>query len=258
MVRKLGELDQLKKDFVSHVSHELKAPLASMQETTKLLLEGIPGDLNDSQRQLLRLNLGSTERLFSMIKNLLDLSSMEAGAVRYHFEEKDITVAVQRAVDEYHGLYLEKQVRVELAFPERPVMVKIDEERVVQAIGNLIANAIRFSPKGESVLIQVKKLDGLPRDLSDLYCDQFPESSAGYCIISVHDRGPGVPDEDKERIFQRFYVMEKVRKETGENTGLGLAISRNIVSAHAGVIWIDDNPGGGSVFSLLFPALEAD
>jgi signal transduction histidine kinase len=173
--------------------------------------------------------------------------------MHYRFRTRDIRPAVQRAVDEYHGLYFEKKLQVEVSVPERPIVARIDEERCVQVVGNLIANAIGFSHEGDSVRIEAKQLSALPKGMPKGHRARIRKSSAGFCVISVHDQGPGVPDEDKEKIFQRFFVTEKRRKEPGQGTGLGLAISRRIAAAHSGAIWVEDNPGGGSVFSLLLP-----
>ena len=112
MTRRLNDLDELKKDFVSHVSHELKAPLASMRETLQLLLEQIPGPLTDKQKRMLELNLQSEHRLTAMISNLLDLSRIEAGVMEYEIKSQDVIPLVQNAIAEIEGQAGEKQIQM--------------------------------------------------------------------------------------------------------------------------------------------------
>jgi two-component system sensor histidine kinase GlrK len=253
MVSKLRELDQLKGDFVSHVSHELKAPLASMQETTRLLMDEIPGGLNEKQRRLLKLNLACGERLSEMIKNLLDLSKIEADAMQYQFEISDLAATVEMAVDEFRGLAGEKNLSLEIKLPDEPALIPCDEERCLQVLGNLISNAIKFSDRGKSITVEIQCLDTPPQSIPEVKRHQLLTSSKRFCVISVRDRGRGVSDKDKERIFERFFVLTKGRKNLGQSTGLGLAISRRIAEAHRGLLWVEDNPGGGSVFHFLLP-----
>lgn len=253
MVSRLGELDQLKGDFVSHVSHELKAPLASMQETTRLLMDEIPGTLNEKQLRLLLLNQACSERLSGMIKNLLDLSMIEAGAIHYQFAITDLGDTVQRAIDEFQGLAGEKDLSLEVELPKEPPLIPCDEERCLQVLGNLISNAIKFSKPGGRITVGVECLDVPPSALTEAKRHQLMSRSNRFCVLFVRDRGQGVPDRDKERIFERFFVLTEDRKKPGQGTGLGLAISRKIAEAHSGVLWVEDNPDGGSVFSFLLP-----
>jgi len=156
MAQKLGELDRLKKDFVSHVSHDLKGPLASTREIVHLLLEGIPGPLNDKQRRLLGLCLKSSERLSGMIGNLLDVSKMEAGMLEYQFESCDLVALVGGAISEFEGLAHEKRLElvVEPDAPEIPV--ECDQVRLTQVLFNLLENAIKFSPESGRITVRIQ------------------------------------------------------------------------------------------------------
>src|SRR6185295_6760105 len=147
MARKLGEIDQMKKDFVSHVSHDLKGPLASTRETVHLLLEGIPGPLNDKQRRLLDLCLKSSERLSAMIGNLLDVSRMEAGMMDYKMEACDLIPLARSAASELEGLAHEKKMDLVVESAVSICWVECDHGRITQVISNLIENAIKFSPE---------------------------------------------------------------------------------------------------------------
>ncbi len=244
MVRRLAELDQVKKDFLSHVSHELKTPLVSMQETNELLLEEIPGPLNDRQRRFLMLNLESSLRLSSMISRLLDLSQLEAGVMEYELLRHDLAEIVATAVVSFEARSREAKVGIELNLPGHSVPVNCDHDRIIQVVGNLVDNALKFSSPGGSIEIAVHPF-------------QEEYSEKGPAFVEVRDRGPGVPDGDKERIFERFYQAARGPGQGGSRgVGLGLAICREIIEAHGGVINVRDGEERGSIFSFTLPAAE--
>src|SRR2546425_11478089 len=163
MAARLVELDHMKKNFISHVSHELKAPLASMQETTHLMLERIPGPLTDKQKRLLDLNQQSGKRLAQMIGNILDLSRLEAGIVEYDMQIADIADLMHNVVMELSSQAREKSLRLLTDIQREPLMVECDPNRMVQLFTNLLENAIRFSNKGGFIGIHVRSLRQLPR-----------------------------------------------------------------------------------------------
>lgn len=256
MVRRLNELDQLKSDFVSHVSHELKAPLASMQETTALLLEEIPGQVNSKQTRLLELNLKCGKRLSRMINNLLDLSRLESGAMEYEFLPHDLSALVGEAAAEMEGLASERQRSLSVDGLGQSVVATCDAGKILQVLRNLIDNALNFSPPETAVQVSLKRCDAPPAATPDPWRQRILESPEGYGLVSVSDQGPGVEDDHKERIFDKFHQVRRGRKVTGQGVGLGLAISRTIVEAHEGALWVEDNQPAGSVFRLLLPLGE--
>ena len=143
MTRRLSELDNLKKDFVSHVSHELKTPLASVQETICLLLDEIPGPLNEQQRRFLELNLQSSKRLSSLIGNLLDVSKMDAGVMRYQMQQHELAALVRTVLDEFEAPLRERSFQLQAEIPDRPVPVNCDADRMIQVLSNLLGNALK-------------------------------------------------------------------------------------------------------------------
>jgi signal transduction histidine kinase len=255
MARRLNELDAMKKDFVSHVSHELKAPLASMHETIQLLLEQIPGPLTEKQKRLLELNLQSGERLTSMIRNLLDLSRIEAGVMEYEMKNRDLIPLVRTAIAELQGQAQEKQIQIQTILPSAPLHVECDGDRIVQVIVNLVGNAVKFSPKLGAIQIQVEAIEDFFKQIPRHVGQQFSnsEQQGNFGLVTVADSGPGVADSDKEKIFEKFHQAKQEKKIAGQGVGLGLAICRTIVQAHHGAVWVEDNPGGGSRFLLLLP-----
>jgi two-component system sensor histidine kinase GlrK len=235
MSKKLGELDAMKKDFVSHVSHELKAPLASIRQVIHLLLQEIPGPLMEPQKRLLRLSYNSAERLAAMVGNLLDISRMEAGTMEYQIETHDLAGLVRGVAEEFEVQADEKSVKLRVESNPQTVFVECDRDRMIQVVGNLFENALKFSPSDTEIVARV-------------------ELSGERVLFSVADSGPGVPEGHKDRVFTKFHQVKQGRKISGQGVGLGLAICKTIVDAHQGSIWVDDNPGGGSIFRVSLQA----
>jgi signal transduction histidine kinase len=249
MTERLEELDRMKRDFVSKVSHDLKTPLASMQETIDVLLDGLPGPLLPRQRRLLELNRQSGNRLYAMVGKLLDLSSLESGAVEPHFEEVDLRALARAVADEQSR----GEAAVRVSAPE-PVIAVCDADRMTQLLQNLVENALKFAATPGGVSISVQRVTGAPAQLLASHDDSAPHGAAANVHIVVSDDGPGVPDEEKQRIFDRFFQGAAGREATARGVGLGLTICREIVLVHRGTLWVQDGPEGGSEFHVLLPA----
>jgi two-component system sensor histidine kinase GlrK len=256
LAARVVEVDQMKRDFISHASHELKAPLASMQETTHLLLEGIPGSLTEKQERLLELNLQSGKRLARMIGNMLDLSRLQAGTVEYDMQEQDIAELVRGVVVELSVQASEKALRVLTDIPPEPIVVQCDPNRMVQLFTNLLENALRFSVRGGTVSVHVSSARQLTKRISRTPRRARP-APCGFALIAIADSGPGIDDEYKEAVFHAFHQPPHGKKSPGQSLGLGLAIARAVVEAHRGTIWVEDNPSGGSVFCVALPRSAA-
>ena len=258
MTHRLNELDEMKKDFVSHVSHELKSPLVSMQEIIHLLLGGLPGSLTDKQKRLLELNLQSGQRLTAMISNLLDLSKIEAGVIEYEMKGQNLIPLVAQAIAEIEVQANEKGVEIKALLPDESLLVECDSGRIVQVIVNLVGNAVKFSPKKGVVQVDVETIDLIPKEIPELQRGVIVRAGNGkkFGLVTITDSGAGILDADKEKIFEKFHQVRRENKMPGQGVGLGLAISRTIVKAHRGAIWVEDNPGGGSRFRLLLQSGE--
>lgn len=233
MADRLGTLDRMKQDFVSTVSHDLKSPLASMRESTALLLDGVAGPLTDAQRRVLQLQRESGDRLSRMIAKLLDLSRLEAGLP---FERQPVDVArLLRSVADHAGTAArERQVSVLSSVGSALPVIRGDEDRLRVLLENLCENAVKFSPVGAQVEV-------------------CAESVAGGVALSVSDRGPGVDAADRERIFERFQQTTTGRGVAARGVGLGLTICREIARAHGGSICVEAREGGGSRFVVTLP-----
>lgn len=234
------EVERIKKDFISRVSHELKTPLASMLETAQLMIERLPGSLTPKQERLLQLNLHCGRRLAGMIGNLLDLCRLEAGVVEYTMDLHDIGDICQRVVDDVAPQASEKSIRIVLNIARDPLIVHCDGNRMAQIITNLVDNAMHFSPTGSVIRVNASL------------------SGVEHVLIAISDAGAGIDDAYKKAIFESFYPALQEKKSSGQSLGLGLPICRLLVEAHKGTIWVEDNPSGGSVFFVRIPMVKAN
>jgi signal transduction histidine kinase len=237
MVSRLGEVDQLKRNFLSGISHDLKSPLASIKDALQLLLDEVPGPVNEKQARIMKLGLASGDRLSAMISDLLMLAQLESQVIEYSFAPTDLADITRQAVGRLESRLAAAGVEAEIDTPES-LVVDCDEARVSQVIENLLDNALKFSPSGGTVRVQVASspVNGTPREAR----------------LMVSDEGPGVPDEDKAAIFERFAQRGEPAGSAG-GVGLGLTICREIVAAHDGRIQVEDRPGGGSTFLVALP-----
>ena len=258
MVRRLGEAERAKKDFLSHVSHELKTPLASMYETNELLLEEIAGPLNEKQKRFLTLNLDSSRRLSAMISKLLDLSRMEAGAMEYDFRQHNLVELVRTVVAGFEARARDREVRLLLQVPAAGVRVNCDYDRMIQVFQNLLDNALKFSPQESAIEVRVfpAGVSQASPDWADHTDSELHQMKADMVLLEVADSGPGIPIDQKPLIFRRFH---QVNQSGGEHAtggvGLGLAICGEITQAHQGWMGLRDNEGSGSVFMVALPGV---
>ena len=234
MSRRLKELDRLKADFFASMSHELRTPLTSIKEGTGLLLDGVGGATTEKQQKLLGIITEESNRLISLVNTFLDLSKMEAGMMRYDFETTYIEPLIKRAVAEITPLVEAKQIQFESALDEPMPALRLDPERILQVLRNLMGNAVKFTPKGGQVSVAAKTHDGILE-------------------VSVKDSGPGIPADSLGSIFEKFSQGSHAGTNQRQGTGLGLAIAKNIITSHGGNIWAESQLGGGSKFVFVLP-----
>ena len=231
---RIHRLENLRRDFVANVSHELKTPVTSIQGFVEALLDSRPDDPEQASRYL-RIIAKHAERLNAIIDDLLSLSRLEEGAEKRAilFEDVKLRPALEAAI-ELAGVRAEqKRIKVELSCDDS-IRAKINAPLLEQAIVNLVDNAVKYSDEGTTVQIEV-----LPQDKGT--------------IIRVKDSGCGIPREHLARIFERFYVVDKSRSRKLGGTGLGLAIVKHIILVHGGHIGVESIPGKGTTFALHLP-----
>jgi signal transduction histidine kinase len=246
MVKSLEQLEQIKADFIASVSHELRTPLVAMLETNLALLDEVPGPLTTKQRTMLTLNTQAAQRLSTMISELLDLHRLRAG-IRYAFEEHDLVALAEAAVHEFEAWAAERGVELRVQPVERAVLLTCDRDRTLQVLQNLLENGLKYTPAGGAIEVWVRRCpsDSLPAEIE-------PRSDAReHALLSVVDSGPGIPVEDRRRVFEKFFRRQGRSSDGG--IGLGLALCREIVEAQAGVIAVGDSPLGGAAVHVALP-----
>ncbi len=231
---RLKDLDQMKADFFSTMSHELRTPLTSIKEGIGLLLEGVGGSVTEKQKRLLTILAEEGERLIRLVNSLLDLSKMEAGMMTYNIEPGSLAPLIQRAVTEIGPLAEAKRIKIEARISEQLPLVKIDADRILQALRNLIGNAVKFTPDGGRVTLSAQQKNGAVQ-------------------VSVTDTGPGIPAEDLPMIFDKYRQGTSKSSYMLRETGLGLAIVKYIITSHGGQVWVESEAGQGSSFIFVLP-----
>jgi two-component system phosphate regulon sensor histidine kinase PhoR len=230
-VTDLRRLEAVRRDFVSNVSHELKTPLTAMRGYLEAMIEDeeMPEGLRHSFVQKAHRN---TERLAAIVGDLLSLSRLESEEHELAFEPLEVGELLEVVAEDLRDLADSRRQAVVCTTPDGPLEVDADAQALGMALNNLVSNALQYSPEGEEVHVTAS-VEG----------DQVR--------IDVVDRGPGIPHEEQERIFERFYRVDKARSRKLGGTGLGLSIVRHVMAAHGGRVELESEPGVGSRFSLL-------
>jgi two-component system sensor histidine kinase GlrK len=236
MSERLEQLDSMKLDFISHVSHELRTPLTSIKAASDMLLEGAFDDSLERKRELLAIIRDECDRLIGAVNRILDISRMEAGMMDYTFLEGELPPLVQKAVLKLAPLAQRKNIDLELTpFPDLP-LVRMDRDRVMLVLENLLGNALKFTSPGGRVMVSLSS----------------KKEGGDFVQVSVSDTGSGIPKEHLAQIFERFKRIEMGR-ETTIGTGLGLSIVKHVIADHGGRLWVRSAPGKGSTFSFALP-----
>jgi signal transduction histidine kinase len=213
MSRQLSEVDRLRRDLVANASHELRTPLGALRAQLENIIDGVePGDsaaIEDALRQV--------ERLTDLVDQLLDLSKLESGAVPLELSEIRADALLDQVVAEWSEPASSRGVRIELEPGSPELVLRVDVDRMRQVLANLVANAIRHSPEVGRVLLSARAEGSTTR-------------------LEAADEGPGIPADDLERVFERFYRSDPARSADVGGAGLGLAIARWIVELHGGTI----------------------
>jgi signal transduction histidine kinase/CheY-like chemotaxis protein len=258
----LKELDRLKSDFLSNVSHELRTPLTSIRSFTEIMLDQ-PAELSDTERKdFLGIIASQAERLTRLISDLLDLSRIEAGAMRFELQPVEAYRIVDVCMESLRSLAADRHIylRAEIA-PDLPP-VQADVDRISQVLTNLVDNAIKFTPAEGMITVAARLCPHrLPREIdpaSSRFAGMMSTAAEapGYVMLEVRDTGVGIPRAYHQLIFEKFGQVGNVLTEKPQGTGLGLAISGNIVVQHGGAIWVESTPGDGSTFRFTLPAAE--
>ncbi len=234
---RLRQLEGVRQEFVANVSHELRTPLSLIKSASETLLDGASSDPTALVRFLGIIDKHAN-RLALLIDDLLLLSTLDSGGLRLDRQPLPFRLTVQDAVDDLRPRARARDVKLENLVPAG-LVVMADNDRMRQVMSNLIDNAIKYGRAGGTTTVDGRLLEN------------------GLIEISVIDDGPGIPAESQERIFERFYRVDKARSREQGGTGLGLAIVKHVVQAHGGEVRLESAPGKGSRFIFSLPAAAA-
>jgi two-component system, OmpR family, sensor histidine kinase VicK len=226
------KIDMERREFVANVSHELRTPLTTMRSYLEALADGAWRD-EEIAPNFLETTRGETERMIRLVNDLLQLSKLDSVDYRLSKEWVDFPVFFNRIIDRFE-MTKEQNVSFVREIPNEAIFVEIDEDKITQVLDNIISNAMKYSPEGGTITFKVKELD-----------DQI--------VASISDEGVGIPKDNLDKIFDRFYRVDKARTRKLGGTGLGLAIAKEMVNAHGGKIWADSVEGKGTTVQFTLP-----
>jgi two-component system phosphate regulon sensor histidine kinase PhoR len=232
-VTALKRLERVRSDFIANVSHELRTPLTSIIGYVEALLDGAQEDA-PKREEFLRIIKTHADRLSALVHDLLQLSQIESGEDRWRRDLVDVTGLARRSVALVHPLAQRRRITVRCEGEAERLCVVGDEEKLTQVLVNLLDNAVKYTEPGGRVDVAV-------------------QASGGRVRVSVRDTGIGIPPGDRDRIFERFYRVDRARSRESGGTGLGLSIVKHIVEAHGGAVAVESRLGHGSVFAVTLP-----
>ncbi len=230
----LKKLDELKTAFLNVTSHELRTPMTSIKGYVQMLLNQILGGLSDEQRQGLDVILRNTNRLDGLIQDILDVSRLESGTMKFIPKKTDIDTLVGQTVETMQASAGRKEITINADIEADVPGLIVDELRIKQVMTNLLNNAIKFSPDGTIINVKARK------EKNDI-------------LFEIQDFGRGIPKDKQDKVFETFYQVDSGEDRKFGGAGLGLAVSKGIVVSHGGRIWVESREGKGSTFSFTLP-----
>ncbi len=237
------QIDRMKDEFISIVSHELRNPLTSIHASLGMLASGLLKADSEQGMRLLQIAVDSSDRLVRLINDILDIERIESGRVKMNKEHCNVADLITQTVNEMQSLADRSQVTLSVSTPSFKIVA--DPDRIIQTLTNLLGNAIKFSLPGSTVWLSAELVS------------EGQEGPASchppYLLFKVKDQGRGIPADKLESIFERFQQVDSSDSRNHEGTGLGLSICRSIVQQHDGQIWVESSLGQGSTFSFSLP-----
>lgn len=235
----LKKATQAKSEFLASMSHELRTPLNVIIGFSELMVDKVPGKINEEQRQCLSDILDSSHRLLNLVNEVLDLSKVESGKMEFKLENVALTEVIESLTRTMLSVLAPRKQSLDIEIEEGLPAVHVDEGRLEQVLLNLATNSSKFTPDGGKLKIEAIKADN-------------------WCQVSVIDNGIGIKEEDQERIFEPFCWLDNPLTKEKSGTGLGLALVETIVEKYGGRIWVESEYGKGSRFTFTLPLATTD
>jgi signal transduction histidine kinase len=234
--KRLTELDQLKSEFLSIASHQMRSPLTAIKGYASLILEGTYGTVSESVQQVVDKMFQSTESMIGVVEGFLNVSRIEQGRMQYTFQKEDLKKLVEQVVGELKPLVDEKGLTLSFSAEKEEYSAKIDNDKLKQVFVNIIDNAVKYTPKG-SIYVTMSRQGEIIR-------------------AQIKDTGVGITSSDIKKLFHRFSRAEGASKVNTKGTGLGLYVAKEMVAAHKGEVWVEsEGKGKGSTFFIEIPAV---
>ena len=229
----LKELDRMKSAFVSQASHDLRTPLTAIKGSLDNLALGVAGELTEKQFKILGRATRSVDRLANLVDDILDLNRIESGRTVLEKTFVSFRTLVQNCMQENHAAAEQKRIALTVGDIEEPFLLYLDQGKMERVVGELIGNAIKYTPEGGSIHVQV-------------------QASGDCTLLTVRDSGIGLMPDECAKIWDRFYRTISSQK-MAKGTGLGLSIAKELVELHGGTLTVESEPGKGTVFTLALP-----
>ncbi len=242
--QELRVLDRKKSDFINMLAHEFRTPLTVLQGYAERLKSGKASDLEQVKAHA-TIMYEESKRLSRMVDDLRDISRIKSGIEKVKRTDTDLTMIVERAAETLKPRAESKEIKLVASFTQRPVLLGLDPDKILQLMINLLDNAVKYTPEKGTVRVVVDEIATM-----ELQGDVF---IAGFAQVSVSDTGIGISTTDREKIFDEFYRTGGAIDTKEQGTGLGLSICRGIVQAHGGRIWVENQPEKGSKFIFTLP-----
>lgn len=234
------QLDRKEREFVAHVTHELRAPLSSIRAALEIIQDEAGAKLQDDQQGMMNSALRNADRLEDLINGILDFSKIEAGQMTVYPRPVDAEAVAREAYESMRPWAEKKGLRLNFEAQPNLLPVLADLKRCVQVVVNLLSNAIKFTPKGGVITVRVQDAGN---------------SRPNQTVYFVQDTGPGIPKEEQQRVFEKFQQIASGEKHVG-GTGLGLSIAKALVHMHKGEMWLESDAGKGAKFAFTLPKYE--
>jgi signal transduction histidine kinase len=238
--QKLAELDKAKSDFVSVAAHQLRTPLTGIKWSYNALLDPDTGKLNADQKDIVDKGLGSISNTINLINDLLNVAHIEEGKTEFHIKRQSVIPIAKKAVEGIKLIADEKKITVSAKIPEESNFpeVNVDSEKIGLVFANILDNAVKYTPAGGRIDFSIAQGQGLIE-------------------IIVQDSGIGIPKNQKNRLFTKFFRAENAVGVQTSGTGLGLYMVKKIIDRHGGKIAVDSTEGKGTVFIIIIPEITA-